>query len=447
MFWYPHVNGDRIAAALRQPVVVALIWIAALWKFIRAFVPLPGPAHWGDFAIYYDSAIALRKGLDPYTMDLTPIANRFGLRLHAVAHLAETPTFLLCFEPLTRFPPATAIWIWTLLNLVALVVAIYMLLARRPGLEANTSWLLAGLILAFYPVDWNFFWMQSQVLVLALMVLAMRAMEDEHEGTAGLLVALAGLLRAFPFLLLGYFALCRKWRALEFAIAGAVAGGLITTAILGFAQCFSFFNGAAYVANWMVTPFAISAAPFVSRVFWAVCGSPRAPAAKTLLLVAIGAADAIILGVTVRATLVGIDRRDDNYRIYSLWIVASVLLSPIAWHHYLVLLVIPFVQMVVAAGQGQVSRRALWMAAGSYLLASISVALTYRMLTPSAGLELTGPFRFSPLLETGFLTLLMGYIATYWFATDLRTEGHAVEPNQLAAQAPGIPRGVVRVLL
>ena len=101
------------------------------------------------------------------------------------------------------------------------------MLLRRPGIDSNTAWLLGALILAFYPVGWNFFWAQTQVLVLMFLVLAMRAMEDEREGAAGLFVAIAGMLRAFPFLLLGYFALRRKWKALEFAIGGAIAGALI----------------------------------------------------------------------------------------------------------------------------------------------------------------------------------------------------------------------------
>ncbi len=421
---YAHVNGDRIAATLRRPVMVALVWLAALSKFIRAFTNLPPLADRLDFVNYYDSALALRLGIDPYTADLTTIGNRLGVETGPHIHASETPAFLLCFEPLTRLPPAIAFWIWTSVSLAALAIAIYLLLVRRPGLDASTAWLLGALIVAFYPVDWNFLWAQSQVIVLALMVLAMRAMEDEREGAAGLIVAFAGLLRAFPFLLLGYFAVRREWKALKFAIAGTIAGASIAIAMLGLAQCLSFFGGAAFQVSRgrMLTPFAISAAPFVSRMFWALFGSASGVAADWLRLAAIAAVDAIILGATIHATLAGAGRRDTDYRIYSLWIAASVLLSPIAYHHYLVLLVVPFVQIVVAASQHRASRRALWMAAGSYLLASVSVAIAYRLMTPVNEFELALPSRPSPMLETGFFTLLMGYIAAYWFATDSSTQ-------------------------
>ena len=184
------------------------------------------------------------------------------------------PCSCSCFEPLTLFTPATAFWIWTSFNLVVLAIGIYLLLIRRPGLDANTAWLLGALILAFYPVGWNFFWAQTQVLVLVLMVSAMRAMEDEHDDAAGLFVALAGLLRAYPFLLLGYFALRRNWRALKFAIAGAFVGALFPVLILGFARCFSFVHGAAWMSNHdrVDFPIRISVAPFVSRMYWALLG-------------------------------------------------------------------------------------------------------------------------------------------------------------------------------
>lgn len=422
----PTVNGDRIASVLRQPAVLGLLWIAALWKFIRAFTSLPPLAHRLDFVCYYDSALALRNGLNPYTGDLSAIGNRFGFETGPLIHGVDTPFFLLLFEPLTRFSPATAFYIWTAINIGILAVAIYALLVRRPGLDAKTGWLLGALILAFYPVGWNFFWAQTQVMIMAVLVLAMRAMEDEREGTAGLMVALAGLLRAYPFVMFGYFLLRRKWRALEFAIGGAIVGALIPMAFFGFARCVSWVYGAAWVSNHerMIFPFVISIAPFVSRMYWAVFGST---APDLLRHAAIFAADALVFGLTIRVTVTGLARRDDNFRIFSLWVVTTMLLSPIAWHHYLVLLIIPFVQMTIAAVQGRTHSRALWMAAGSYLLASVSVPMTYQLLAHPSAFQHAFPSLSAPLLETGFFTLLMGFIAAYWFAVDSRIDDQAMK--------------------
>jgi hypothetical protein len=426
------VNSDRIAATLRRPAVLALIWLAALWRFISAFLALPSLAHRLDFANYYDSALALRSGLDPYTANLTSIGNRVGFETGPLIHASETPAFLLCFETLTRFTPATAFSIWITLNLVALAIAV-VLLVCRPGLDARTGWLLGALILAFYPIGWNFFWAQSQVLTLALMVAAMRALEDERDATAGTWVAIAGLLRATPFLLVVYFALRRNWRAVKFAVCGVAAGALLTVAILGFWQCLSFLNGAKYVADRdrMIFPFVISIAPFVSRMFWALFGDSQAPAADWVRHAAIIGVDAIVLAATVRATLASVGRRDEDCRVYSLWIVTSLLVSPIAWHHYLTLLVIPFMQIAIAAAGNRASRRAIWMACASYLLACVSVPITFRLLAHPTAFQRAFPSLSAPLLETGFFTLLMGYLAAYWFTVDFTDDVAAAEPQDL----------------
>jgi hypothetical protein len=435
---YAHVNGDRIAAILRRPAMIVVIWLAGLWRFIGAFTSLPLLAHRQDFANYYDSALALRLGLDPYTANLTEIGNRVGFETGSLIHASETPVFLLAFEPLTRFPPATAFWIWIAFNLVALALAIYLLVVRRPGLDANTACLLGALILAFYPVGWNFYWAQSQVLTMTLMVIAMRAMENRRDGAAGVVIAIAGLLRAYPFLLLGYFALRRNWRALKFAIGAAAVGVSLTVAILGFADCLNFLYAAAWLTNerWQGTPSVVSLAPFVSRMYWVLFGWESGRPVDWIRRAAAVAANLIVLGVTARATLAGTGQRDDDYRIYSLWIATSLLLSPIAWIHYLTLMVIPFVQTAIATSCHRASRRAIWMATGSYLLTSVSVPITLRLFSRTTAFQLAFPSLSEPLLETGFFALLMGYVAAYWFAVDMRNSpsGPADSETNCASQ-------------
>ena len=48
----------------------------------------------------------------------------------------------------------------------------------------------------------------------------MRCMEDGYDGSAGLLLALGGLTRLFPFVIGGYLLIRRRWRVTFFAAAG-----------------------------------------------------------------------------------------------------------------------------------------------------------------------------------------------------------------------------------
>jgi Glycosyltransferase family 87 len=441
------VNGDRIAAAMRQPAILTVVWICALLMLTGTLTKMPGQWHRRDFSNYYESAWALRHGIDPYSSNLTPIGAQLGLETGGLLHASETPPFLLCFEPLTRMRPRVAFWIWIAINLSALAIAMYLLLAHRRGLFGRTAWLLAGLILMSAPVSVNLYWGQSQLILLALMVGAMRAMERERDGTAGILIALAGLLRAYPLLLVGYFVIRRKWRAVEFAIAGIAAGAFATVVILGLTQTLSFVHG----ASWLTDDYLVSRVdnlalgPFVSRTFWALTGTAHGSSADWIRRAAIAVADLVVLGLTIRATLADTNRDDPDWRIYSLWIATSLMLTPVGWHHYLVLLAIPFVQMVASAADGRSSSRAIWMAVMSYILSAVSLRVFNRFLIPPpTAFQLTFPWLARALEETSFIALLTGYIAAYWFATDHARAVPAIQQTTIAARPSALEPLITR---
>ena len=167
---------------MRQPAILALVWICALLMLTGTLTKMPGQWHRRDFSNYYESAWALRHGIDPYFSFLTPVGVQLGLETGGLLHASETPPFLLCFEPLTRLQPRAAFWLWSAINFAALAIAMYLLLAHRPGLSGRTAWLLAGLILTSAPVNVNLYWGQSQLITLALIAAAMRSMERDRDG-------------------------------------------------------------------------------------------------------------------------------------------------------------------------------------------------------------------------------------------------------------------------
>ena len=415
------MNDERIAAAMRQPAMLAVVWTCSVLVLIGTLTKMPDQWHRRDFSNYYESAWAFRNRIDPYSTNLTPIGMQLGLETNWLVHASETPPFLLCFEPLTRLRPRAAFWIWTAINFSALAIAMYLMLAHRHDLSARTSLLLAGLMLISAPVNLNLYWGQSQLIVLALMVAAMGAMDRDRDGAAGLLIAAAALLRAYPLLLIGYFVSRRKWRAVIFAMIGIAAGGFATAAILGFSQTLNFIHGALWLTDYRVVRRFdnLSLGPFVSRIFWALTSTAPGSSDDWVRRAAIAIADGIVLGLTIRATIADTSRRDPDWRFYSLWIATAIMLTPVGWHHYLVLLAIPFVQMVASAAQGRSSSRAIWMAALAYLLSAISLrAFTRFMIPPPTAFQLTFPWLARALEEMSFFALLTGYIAAYWFATD-----------------------------
>ena len=130
--------------------------------------------------------------------------------------------------------------------------------------------------------------------------------------------------------------------------------------------------------------------------------------------------------LTVRATLRVKPGGDTGSRTFSLWVMTSVLLSPTAWVHYLVMALIPFALLTDAVNRGRASHRALWIAVASYVVVALSTsgALFGPQATSAIAIAVA---------ECSFLSLLMVYVAAYWFVTD---RSNAV--SNPAAHQPGI---------
>ncbi len=212
---------------------------------------------------------------------------------------------------------------------------------------------------------------------------------------------------------------------------------VVTVATLGLAQSLSFVHGAAWVTDYSMMKRVdnLSLAPFVSRMFWAITGTAAGSPADWVRRTCIAVADLIVFGVTIRATLSDTNRGDSDWRIYSLWIATAIMLSPVGWHHYLLLLTLPFVQMVTSEADGRSGSRAVWMAALCYMLSAVSLRVFNRFLVPPpTGFQLDFPWLARALEETSFIALLTGYIAAYWFATDCAHPVSAIQQATAAAQ-------------
>jgi lysylphosphatidylglycerol synthetase-like protein (DUF2156 family) len=121
----------------------------------------------------------------------------------------------------------------------------------------------------------------------------------------------------------------------------------------------------------------------------------------------------LILGITVLATLKKPIAQDLDWRAFSLWLVASVMLFPSAKRYYLVMLLIPFAALAVAAAHGRASRRAIAMSAVSYLL--IRYPADQARLLGLVGSHIAG---IRDVLWSAAFPLLAAYISIYWLVTD-----------------------------
>jgi Glycosyltransferase family 87 len=353
----------------RRQIAVAL-WIIVSAAAVIVFKALPSSvADYQDFKPYYVGSLALRRGVNPYDGDFETVFIEAGRPLGSLSAwersepLLDTPAWLIFFEPFTFLKPATAYWAWATFNMLCLAAALFVLISDigPPGAD---GWTVAALMLLYPPISINFWFAQSEVFLLLIFALALRALRRRHDGAAGVMLATAALLRAYPLGMLGYLIAKRNWRATGYCLATCVIGSALAAALLGFQPIVSFArlavpgSGTHSVPSGLLRhPANLNLGSFVQLVFgyrgWAfVTGM-----AIELLLA--GFAFAITGKV-----------ENDPYGCgFSLWIVVITLLSPVAWPQFLVCIVPLYVGIAAANREGRLARRVLNVASASYLAA------------------------------------------------------------------------------
>ncbi len=406
---------------LLNPVYGGLvILLAALLLWLGTALPMltGGRFNHVDFNCFYLWGLAARHGLNPYVTNLQPLADSEHLDIQGMNLADYPPTFILCFESLAFLRPKAAYLAWVALNVSAFAAVLFILLGKTLSLSTRSRVLLAGLAILYFPVTFHFYWAQAQIVLLLLLVLANRWLLREKEMLAGSAIAFGGLLKVFPLYLLAYLLLRRRWRALLCAGVGIAIGIAVTIALLGTSVTFDFVFRLRRLAtgNWLaehgLTGGAnlIALGPVAVRLYTGLAHSAAAPTAPSMRLVAI-IPQLVLLALTAYATLINTqDWARDEY-IFSLWVVTAVLLSPTAWIHYMVLLILPYVVLAKAAAAGRASQLAIVIGVASY-------ALTQAWAIALAAIAFVAPPAILHALEQNWFCLmtLLVYIATFLLA-------------------------------
>ena len=155
------------------------------------------------------------------------------------------------FEPLTLFGPAIAYWAWAGFNLLCLGAALFLLI-REIGPPGVDGWTVGALMLLYPPIAINFWFAQSEVVLLLIFVLSLRALRRRNDATAGVLLAGAALLRAYPLGMLGYLVARRNWRAAGYFLAACAIGVAFAVVTAGVQPVASFLRLASPISGTLI---------------------------------------------------------------------------------------------------------------------------------------------------------------------------------------------------
>ena len=300
------VAGALVAGALLVVAAKAAARLHhddALW----ALAGWTGPF---DLKVFLEAGDAVLAGRSPYPDP--------GTLVPPSSYYVYPPLLALAITPLSAISVSAAASIFTVLGIVAVAGALYALDVR--------DWRCYILALA-YPYTREALGYGAIGTFLALLAaLAWRYRDDPRATGAASGLAIALKLFLAPLLL--WLAFTRRLRAAAIGTAAAVVLALASWAVIGFAGL------ADYPALLRELSDLEAEQSYSAVAVLAAIGIPSTLA--TVLAVAAGVALLVLAWLQCR----GLDD-DGDLRSFILVIAAALVLTPILWLHYLVILVVP----------------------------------------------------------------------------------------------------------
>jgi glycosyl transferase family 87 len=290
-----------------------------------------------DFDLYYHWWLEYRVGIDPWRPDVIPAG---APSIRTIWYCNYAPPFVILLSPLSRIEVQACYWIWLALQIAALATAIVLLLRQlRPPPGAPATVAIVALAMLFPQVHATLY--EAQFTFLLLLILSAAWILDRigRTGLAGLMLAIAALLKIYPAAIGGYFLFRGRFRTLVWAALATVAGVLATG--IGRWHEYLFVGVPSFdTPHWLAQPRAVA---IWCNVYAAMRSLQGGVAPNAFGFAAVGITAVLDLIVVAGAAAVTLKTpREYGTEIdgvcFGLWMVVALLISPVTWLHELVLL-------------------------------------------------------------------------------------------------------------
>jgi hypothetical protein len=208
-------------AKLWRSLVALFIVLMVIFSAIPLTIDLLGMPN-KDYSLWYQVGVALRKGMDIYPDPATGRLFPFMYPPSAAAILGFLSVLGKHATTLVLVLSHSAAWLGAIVLSVRLAT----------GSKANA--MRQHLLLAAVPslciialVHNTYLLGQPNLALLTLLLAAFACLRSNREAAAGVLVATAAAIKAFPILALGYFLYRRMWRASMATVAALLVWLLV----------------------------------------------------------------------------------------------------------------------------------------------------------------------------------------------------------------------------
>lgn len=323
--------------------------------FVRSLRPDPSVGL--DFFQEWSSARNWQNQL-PIYLDLELAAEKYLAREPIpdeqllFAKNAHPPAAVLLALPLAPLSYPDGMLVWNLLSLAALALSLW-IIARGFNVRI-TAWMIFATVtfaLLSNPFRQQVNYGQLNLFLLVLIVGAWLAERSSRLTCAGALVGLAAALKLFPALLLVHYAIRRQWRVVVSASCAFLAVNLLALAVLGVEAFRSYATEVMpAVSSYRHVWVNISLSGFWAK--WLDIGAiiPLAHSPITSIpplahLPALASAGLLVSALAVIAVWLRSAQRLPASLGFGVTLIAMLLLSPVAWDHYFLLLLLPIFQL------------------------------------------------------------------------------------------------------
>lgn len=332
-----------------------------------------------DFVQIIVTAQAALAGVDPY-LPLPDLTRRFQpeVSLDRLPHPSPyPPPSLLLGLPFAPLSYLQGIVAWLILGVLALIASLF-ILYRELGKKQMVG--LALLLFAiWHPVFLDLGYAQVMLPVLLVSVLCWRSLRQGHDFAGGLFLGLLLAFKLFAWPVAVFLLLRRRWRAVLAAAGVVIAAHLVIALWVGFAPvAYYYLHVGSEVARLYRYDFAnFSPLTIGSRLFEGI-GSDElrvlplisAPAlAKPVSAIA-------MLAIVLWGLLLALRAKTFD-KGFAAALCLSIVASPIAWRHYLVILALP---VALIAAQTEWTRRRL-VALAALVLLALPMGHIYQLLS------------------------------------------------------------------
>jgi hypothetical protein len=375
-----------------------------------------------DFIQEYLLVQAVVNDVDPY-LPLPELAARFLEPLpnpvlqHPTPH---PPVVALLSLPLKLLDYQKAAAAWLVFEIVCYVVAVFFLL-RWFDLQPGLALVLfsAFVILGWIPLGVELITGQLMMALLLLLTGAWLALRDGDEILGGILLGLTIALKliAWPIVILLVFE--RQWRAILVTVVVTAVANLAAGLLMGLDRVLYFYLevGGPVSALYHAYEDNFSVWTVGWRVFEGTGSSVVEGINAPPLIQSLGLARIVSIGLPLAVLAIGVllaIRARSYDTAFGILVCVSILVSPVAWRHYLVLCLIPFAIVVHSLATRNWPRR----------VTNLSLVLALLLFIPRSTLDsimlaLSGndpahvPFLIA-LLSYLPAVALLGLIALLW---------------------------------